>query len=279
MRSLARSIRPGVFLLLYAATSALACSQSSPKAASGDGGPSNDATSPNDASQPVEASNDTGKLDANGDANGAVEAAVDGGLDGDATIGDGVAPDAPDASDGAPIEAAPEGSAPLCLTKSAGNILTNPGFDTNVTGWTDFDPAAIASSWSPLDATGCATSGSLAVENIDDAGINSGVLQCVAAVAGTTYDFGVSIYLPSNSQVFFDVTWNSDASCMTEVGAEQQLAADTTILDAWQSLSGTAVAPAGTQSAQVYFQIVQGQGSGFTPLFDDAYLTPSPGAF
>ena len=71
----------------------------------------------------------------------------------------------------------------------AQNLVTNPTFDQNLSGWllSNFDPT-----WTPLDAGGSPASGS--VRGIVPGGeFVSGPLlyQCVQATGGATYDYSV----------------------------------------------------------------------------------------
>ncbi len=77
---------------------------------------------------------------------------------------------------------------------SAQNLLTNPDFDTSLSGWQAFSPA----SWdATLNDAGAAMSGSAkGVFNSPSAdGFNLVVSQCVPLVVGLTYHIGGSIYI------------------------------------------------------------------------------------
>src|SRR5215472_15797145 len=81
-----------------------------------------------------------------------------------------------------------------CLCPSAGNLLPEPGFDTDVSAWGQNGGAAFNS----LDATSCPRSGSLEVQ-VDAVGGSQIVMnaQCVPVSAGQTYDFGARVLVPA----------------------------------------------------------------------------------
>lgn len=204
---------------------------------------------------------------------------------GDAALGDATADAAADATDAALTDADAGGDAAVegaCTAKSATNLLVDPGLDLgDASAWLPFSNIAV--SIDPSDALGCATSGSLAVKNLNDAGINSGAYQCVSVTEGTTYDYGAHVYMvPPDAgptgQVFLQLDWSASPGCTGGLLAFAQISAAGPT-GAWQSVAGTAVAPAGAKSGKLYLQIIQGTGSGFRPLFDRMYITPSPGLY
>jgi hypothetical protein len=67
-----------------------------------------------------------------------------------------------------------------CQKQSTGNIVTNGGFDKNVQGWT---ARGDGTTWSSVDADGCAGSGSA----------SGRTSICIPITAGSTYSFGAKI--------------------------------------------------------------------------------------
>ena len=64
---------------------------------------------------------------------------------------------------------------------AAQNLFVNPGFATNLAGWTV--ESGVSAGWSPLDIGGSAASGSALVTNSSGvAGFSGGLQQCVAVV-------------------------------------------------------------------------------------------------
>ena len=77
------------------------------------------------------------------------------------------------------------------------NLVSNPSFDTDVTGWAPFAMTTIV--WDPLDAHGNPASGSALVSNASTTpGDASGSRQCVAGIiGGQAYHIGADILVPS----------------------------------------------------------------------------------
>jgi hypothetical protein len=175
------------------------------------------------------------------------------------------------------------GGACQCVTPGGGSLLQNGGFDTNVASWTSLDPNIVLTH-SSLDAAGCATSGSIFASNQAPMGLNSGFLQCVPVTAGTSYNAGGWVRVPSggaHGQTFFQVAWFTGANCQgtLTLGALLSQSGD---FDTWELVSkDNLVAPAGTVSAYFYGQIIKNftDTLSYQVYFDDLYLTPSPGHF
>ena len=69
-----------------------------------------------------------------------------------------------------------------CRKPSAGNLLTNPGFDGSMNGWTNLGTVSLA-----VDADGCAASNSI---YIGAGGDQRDPRQCISLAPGTPYYFG-----------------------------------------------------------------------------------------
>ncbi len=264
-------------------------------------GAANGADAPAEGSASGEASTgDSGSVDAaSADATNVEDAGDSGTGDGSVTAEAGDAdagPNANDASDGAPDAISDAASAadssdasgdasdasidsgPACAKTSAGNLVTNAGFDVDVKSW---GSTSAVVTWKTEDAAGCVGSGSVELANKLDIGINNGLHQCVPIQAGVSYDFGASIYIPSTSPAGvadFQVDYYTGTDC-TGYNGFRQLTADAMVTNQWQSLTSSQVTPVGTQSALVYIHIQQTAAKGFTARFDRLYLTPSPGGF
>jgi hypothetical protein len=214
----------------------------------------------NDATAPVDSS--TGGAT---DATDVVDARDDAAPPVDSSTGDA-------SGDAATAEAGLDAS--VCVAPSPMNLVQNPGLDTDTSHWNP--PSVLQVTWSPRDATNCSTSGSIVVENLNDAGINNGALQCIPVTAGTTYNFGGRMFIPSagyHGQVALDLGWFTGTNCQGTIRFDPFLYASASY-DTWQSVSkDSLVAPAGAQSAQIELAIDQGTGSGFAPSFDMIYLS------
>lgn len=168
--------------------------------------------------------------------------------------------------------------APACLTPSTGNLLPGPGFDTGANAWQ-------GGGWSPIDATGCAASGSAEVplpEEVE-AGIGSSYTinnNCVSVTPGTKYDYGAMVRVPATPgvQVSVQVQWTDVANCNGGGSGPAALMADPSVSGSWQALGSSAVAPAGMNAAYLVLQ-VNSTGTAASALFDDVYLSECPGSF
>jgi hypothetical protein len=161
------------------------------------------------------------------------------------------------------------------------NLLTNGTFDHDLAGWSIF-AETLTPSWSPLDATGSAASGSLRVVNraeTDNFGYASAT-RCVPVVAGERYAARGSFHYPAGQPrvgagaVF--IFFMDDATChgnfITIHADEAELAGG-----AWRVIgTGGQVAPAGALSASVSFGFRKvGAGGEATFHLDNAHFGPA----
>jgi hypothetical protein len=166
-----------------------------------------------------------------------------------------------------------------CLCPSAANLLPEPGFDTDVSAWEQNGGA----DWSSTDATSCTRSGSLEVM-VDPLGGSQSVMnaQCVPVTAGQTYDFGARVLLPMSDPstgASIGVEWIEFADCHGSFTMTAGPTADTSRAGSWQSLSGSAVAPATAAAAYLTLQVTAPQGTSSSALFDDVSLSAYPATF
>lgn len=96
----------------------------------------------------------------------------------------------------------------VCATKDPGNVLTNPGFDTDLSGWhAANDGSTISFAYS--DGFFCSSSGSAAVDN----GFG-GIQQCARITGGSRYFLGAMYYLSNGgSPVSCSVEYHANSSC------------------------------------------------------------------
>ncbi len=161
--------------------------------------------------------------------------------------------------------------APAAPAIAAGrNLLTNPGFDTNLGGWSG-DGA-----WAAADALGDVHSGSV-LQQI--AAVNSAALlyQCVTVEAGASYVYGASGWIdiggPAGSSTAVVVQFFSGPGCTGSF-----LTTPTKILATsghWIDVAGSTFAPPQAQSA--HLELFTGRGArdpGLTSRvhFDNAFL-------
>ncbi|HTL45037.1 MAG TPA: hypothetical protein VL262_11920 [Vicinamibacterales bacterium] len=138
----------------------------------------------------------------------------------------------------------------------AQNLVTNPHFDTDLSGW---NPVGIGTAFDGTkDANNSLSSGSVhAIQPIaipNGANLN-GVRQCVTGLtAGATYDFGGQILVnsaPAGGSASTELAFYSDNACTTPVGvttAGASVFAGAT----FQPSNGSAVAPPGAVAAQIF---------------------------
>ena len=132
---------------------------------------------------------------------------------------------------------------------TAANILTNPTFDTDISGWSISFGATIAHSAATGNPPGSA---SIATTTVGNSAQSIG--QCVPATAGETYDISAQVLLPTANQpagtvAFMTRNFNFTADCTGgAVPGGGGQSSDITPSDTWQTMSfGSLVAPPSTQ--------------------------------
>lgn len=129
---------------------------------------------------------------------------------------------------------------------SAQNLLTNPDFDTDLTGWQDLSAAATHD-----NTVGAASGPGSALWSETIVGDSEGadlivVSQCVSGVIpGATYQFGGTIAIndaPAGGSALLAAQFFADGAC-SGLALEGVLAAPVTDVGPFESTSGTIVAP------------------------------------
>jgi hypothetical protein len=162
---------------------------------------------------------------------------------------------------------------------AAQNLVVNPGFITDLSGWTVLvNPAFIATHDTSQSYN---TPGSLKVATPGSTDQNYvAVRQCVPVAPGQVVDYGGLYRFESghaaNLKGFVSATWFTDAACTTgaTVGPSSNTVND--IPDTWLPIhANNVVVPAGFNSA--LFLIVIGMTAGESVgWFDDVYFGPDP---
>lgn len=163
---------------------------------------------------------------------------------------------------------------------NAQNVLTNPHFDTSLTGWT---ASGVVTFDATNDANGSPSSGSAHLTALG-IGANSltsaGPGQCLPAVAGTSYDYGGKVFLsaaPPNGFGFVILSFYSSTTCTTFIPSPGGAGNHITSINVWLPSGGTAVAPVGAQSMLI--QTNEGTDASnpgdFTVNYDDMFLQVS----
>ena len=164
---------------------------------------------------------------------------------------------------------------------SDGALLSNTSFATGVSGWTAEDPPTATLAWSPLDANGSASSGSVLVTNISVGASNgSGIIQCVTSITpGASYTFGGKVLFPTGQartgSMQIGLRWRAGAGCTGTVLGSQPRVELSSAGAAWVTLTSSAqVAPVGTVSADfIAFPSKVEAGGTLVGHFDDLFLT------
>jgi hypothetical protein len=169
----------------------------------------------------------------------------------------------------------------LATAAGAANLVVNPDFDTDASGWTSF--GATISFDATMNQVGAPGSGAGLVTN-PDPGFNQGVVQCIASglSGGTSYDLGSWVYFASgqagtgNAGIF--ATFFDQANCTgTQISSLFVNPYLPPPSDTWTLLTVTGVAPAGSVSAWVYINVYNSGNSGsISAEYDGVRFGPTP---
>jgi hypothetical protein len=171
------------------------------------------------------------------------------------------------------------GSALIATPVRGANLLPNPGFATDLSGW-----ILSGGMWSMLDSGGALDSGSAEIQNTN-AGVSNGIRTCVPVQPGLSYDYGAKQFTasgqPSNGYAEIALRWYADPSCTQYIYLVNPTLTSSA-LDAWTEFSGSAVSPANAEGAILSLYNTKPDGAPlqlFTVNIDDAFLPePDPGA-
>jgi hypothetical protein len=146
-----------------------------------------------------------------------------------------------------------------CTQPSAGNLLANPGFDKDLSGWVTAN-----ASWVSADSDNCPFSGALKSPS------NSGEpTQMIPIKEGVTYNVGGRFSAYEGGATYrCDVNLFSTSSYLTSVSVFGSLGA----VGTWVADSATFTAPADSTSAQLQCEI-------YTAYVDQLFLTVAPGKY
>jgi len=148
-------------------------------------------------------------------------------------------------------------AAALCLIASyagAQNLLSNPSFDSDGTGWVVPNSNVEAVFRSDLGSTlpGGSGPGSIEVRFSFWNGGSAGVYQEVAVVEGTTYTTAVSAYAPADNNPATDaplvIQWYDSGHTIIELDTYHP----TFVNNQWMRIEATVTAPAGAAIIRVY---------------------------
>jgi hypothetical protein len=146
------------------------------------------------------------------------------------------------------------------------NLVSNPGFDTDVTGWTTGSTTMVQ--WDSLDADSNQASGSALVTNLSTtAGDATGARQSIMDIAGGKYyNIAAEILIPSGQsqtgRANLLVQWYDQTNCTGFVGLFSTPWVTDSTPDAWYLSFDTTLAPASAQCARLRLTVWKDQDSG-----------------
>ncbi len=162
------------------------------------------------------------------------------------------------------------------------NLVVNPGFDTDVSGW---DNIGSNVPWSSFDRNDDPGSGSAQQNVIGAPGGGFTLYSCAGIRAGSEYAYGASVFVPGGitpgTLATAAVFWWDNADCSFPSGSVIAVSPElqTTTTSTWVDLSGDAVAPPGALGGQLRIGYTNGGGDQAMDMlfWDDAFLVPEPG--
>lgn len=154
----------------------------------------------------------------------------------------------------------------VCHQKSVSNLLTNPGFDGDLSGWFVND-SSTAKGYSSSDAEGCPASGSLLVN-----GGTGDIEQCVAISPNTTYNFGFKYKQAVGNAFACYISYFASPTCISGDQIDSTARIDSaTTGSSWQTYTGVVTSSPGAYGLQFLC------GSGGTANMDEFYVNPTGG--
>ena len=171
-----------------------------------------------------------------------------------------------------------------CTSQSPSNLEVNGGFDSSVATWSS-PSTDLTVAFSTLDASSCATSGSLLITYTGPVGTTeSANTKCMAISSSTTYNMGGWFYAPSGYDRCtgtISVGWY-DATCSVLISPGAVFVASSEKCDVWQYLHKESLVPPSGAGGAVIFPWVDRVTAGASAgrgYYDSLYLTPAPGRF
>jgi hypothetical protein len=160
---------------------------------------------------------------------------------------------------------------------AAANLIENPHFDDDTSGWAPLIASTIAHNGA--DERGSLLSGSIEVTDVIGGDQSWGAYQCVPVVAGKTYAYGASVRIPEGQPVgsvlgaVFINGWSTSPICspIDIFNVPDGTALTVSVRGAWGPTQNWATAPPGAQAA--YFHL-RGSASfdGARLLFDNVFF-------
>ena len=168
----------------------------------------------------------------------------------------------------------------------AGNLLTNPTFATNATGWLLVDNAGMKTSFKADTGStlpGGSGPGSIEIRIFTKGGGWSGTFQAdVPITGGRDYDYAASVLIPgTDNSVQYPVMTVEIYDASDTVIASESISQSGAATDSWMRLSGTISAPSDGVKVRFWMgarpsQNVEETDPGIV-YWDDAYLAAAEG--
>ncbi|MBZ5589341.1 MAG: carbohydrate binding domain-containing protein [Acidobacteriia bacterium] len=163
-------------------------------------------------------------------------------------------------------------------TATAQNLLVNPGFDSDLSGWSIFPSSSYTVTWTPTKGANALGAAQIDVNAV--AAQNTYVFQqCVTVSPSTNYDFGAHVKFPSGVAQIptarLQVEWYTGGGC-SGVDGSSPSSSTVNSPDTWQNVTATSrMSPSGATGAKVS-TVFQTPAGGTSQLwFDDIYFGPS----
>lgn len=160
------------------------------------------------------------------------------------------------------------------------NLLANPGFESDFTGWDQY--GGRIGEWSSEDADGSGSSGSALIGNEDPSdGVVPLVLnQCLPVQAGQQYQFGGDVWVPPGQPAgtvgYVFVYPFTNSTCAGVLGAFESTGSSS---GTWASTNGAITTGAGIQSILFAIGVFKpnGEMADAEAYFDNLYLLGADG--
>lgn len=163
---------------------------------------------------------------------------------------------------------------------TAGNLVLNPGFVSDLEPWFPFNFFDLTVVWSPLDANGNPASGSVegTVPVHGTFRVPPYAIQCVAVAPNTRYVVGAKALLPSTSaapNASAGVLANTypNEGCFGNASAHH-LSPTTSEQDAWTDIRHLVETGPDEGSIQFNLRVFAPSGTLLRSYFDDAFILP-----
>jgi hypothetical protein len=167
----------------------------------------------------------------------------------------------------------------LSAPAAAQNLLQNPGFDTDLSGWTSSGTGTVT--WDPTNSGAPGVSGSAWVATPEAAGETTAhIEQCVAVADPDDHLLAAKVFRAQGAPVtvFGTVVWFAEETCATFLDSTTPISLFAVGVGAWQEPSATVSPPSGAHGAVVRWRVRKEADLGsYVALIDDAVFAPEAG--